>query len=314
MSVRKTKPHFSHEALFYDSDEQFLEGIVSLVRKGLEAGEPTLIAVGRSKGEMLRGELGEAAEEVGFLDMEELGQNPGRIIPVWREFLDRAPKDGRPLLGIGEPVWPGRDEAELEECRRHEELLNVAFDGGRAWSLVCPYDSAALSEEVLEAARQSHETVLSGDQRSEAEDWQGGDPSFLPFDGTLPAAPSDSRVLHFSRNELAEARELIAREAAQADLSRGRGTDLVVAVNELAANSVLHGGGCGKLRVWREADALVVDVRDRGRIEEPLAGRLRPSPSQEGGRGLWMVNQLCDLVQIRSGPEGTDVRLRMCLN
>jgi anti-sigma regulatory factor (Ser/Thr protein kinase) len=136
----------------------------------------------------------------------------------------------------------------------------------------------------------------------------------MPFDGTLPAAPTDAKALHFGREGLGEARELVAGEANEADLSRRRGTDLVVAVNELAANSVLHGGGGGDLRVWREADALVVDVRDRGRIEDPLAGRLQPTLAQEGGRGLWMVNQLCDLVQIRSGPQGTGVRLRMSLS
>lgn len=298
MSV--TKSHFSHQALFYESDEEFLEGIVSLVRRGLEAGEPTLIAVGNGKGELLEGELGDAAAEVSFLDMEAIGRNPACIIPVWRDFLDRAPGDGRPLLGIGEPVWPGRSAAELDECQRHEELLDVAFGGGRAWSLLCPYDSAALDDDVLESARESH-----GDFSSAA---------FRPFDGTLPEAPADSKALHFGDRELAEARELVAREADRAQLVGSRGIDLVVAVNELVANSVLHGGGGGKLQVWRESDALVAEVRDEGRIDDPLAGRVQPAAAQEGGRGLWMVNQLCDLVQIRSGPEGTGVRLRMSLN
>jgi anti-sigma regulatory factor (Ser/Thr protein kinase) len=121
-------------------------------------------------------------------------------------------------------------------------------------------------------------------------------------------------MLHFDRKKLARARELIADEADKANLSSGRSTDLVIAVNELVTNSIRHGGGGGKLRVWREDNALVVEVRDSGRIEEPLAGRIRPAPLAAGGRGLWMVNQLCDLVQIRSGPEGTDVRLRMSLS
>ena len=53
----------------------------------------------------------------------------------------------------------------------------------------------------------------------------------------------------------------------------------------------------------------VLDVAPK--LEEgPLAGRLRPPPTQEGGRGLWLANQLCDLVQIRSRPGRTTVRLR----
>lgn len=311
---RVKKANFSHEALFYESDEVFLEGIVSFVRKGLEAGEPTLIAVASGKSELLKGELGDATSEVGFLDMEAVGRNPARIIPAWRDFLDRAPGDGRPLLGIGEPVWPGRSESELDECRRHEELLNVAFAGGRAWSLLCPYDTAALSDEVLEFARESHGAVIGKGGQAESAGWDGADVAFQPFDGTLPDAPPGAKTFHFGRRGLAEARELIGREAGAARLPRDRGADLVVAVSELAANSVIHGGGSGKLQVWREPDALLVEVRDQGRIEEPLSGRLRPEPAQEGGRGLWMVNQLCDLVQVRSGPEGTGVRLSMSLS
>ena len=65
------------------------------------------------------------------------------------------------------------------------------------------------------------------------------------------------------------------------------------------------------MRLWCEDDHLLAEVEDRGLIEEPLVGRLRPGISQEGGRGLWLANQLCDLVQIRSGAAGTTVRLHL---
>lgn len=85
--------------------------------------------------------------------------------------------------------------------------------------------------------------------------------------------------------------------------------DFVIAASELAANSVMHGGGSGTLRLWRENGSLLAEVEDRGQVKEPLVGRLRPGLAQEGGRGLWLANQLCDLVQIRSGAAGTTVRL-----
>jgi anti-sigma regulatory factor (Ser/Thr protein kinase) len=103
-------------------------------------------------------------------------------------------------------------------------------------------------------------------------------------------------------------REFVSRHAARAGLAEGI-EDLVLSVHELAANTVRHGGGEGTLSIWRERDAVVCEVRDRGRIEEPLAGRIEPATDALGGRGLWLANQLCELVQIRSFPDGGAVRV-----
>ena len=69
----------------------------------------------------------------------------------------------------------------------------------------------------------------------------------------------------------------------------------------------------GTVRVWKENGTLLCEVQDEGRIEAPLAGRIKPRPDQLTGRGLWLVNQLCDLVQIRSSEQGNVVRLHMSL-
>jgi anti-sigma regulatory factor (Ser/Thr protein kinase) len=90
-----------------------------------------------------------------------------------------------------------------------------------------------------------------------------------------------------------------------------RATDLVLAVNELLTNSVRHGGGSGVLRIWQDDHTLVCEVRDRGRITDPLADRRRPDPGRTGGRGLWVANQLCDLVQLRSLDGENVVRVSM---
>lgn len=72
-----------------------------------------------------------------------------------------------------------------------------------------------------------------------------------------------------------------------------------------------HGGGRGTLRIWQEPARLYCQVDDDGRITNPLVGRLRPDPDQLGGRGLWLANQACDLVQIRSTEAGTSVRVHI---
>jgi len=83
----------------------------------------------------------------------------------------------------------------------------------------------------------------------------------------------------------------------------------VLAVNELATNSIRYGGGRGEMLLWREGQTLLCEIRDEGHITDPLVGRSRPAPEANNGRGLWLANQLCDLVQIRSSPAGSRVRV-----
>ncbi|HEX8688650.1 MAG TPA: sensor histidine kinase [Solirubrobacterales bacterium] len=306
---------FRHEAFLYADADEFLAGTVPFLRDGLEAEEPALVAVGRSRAKALRGELGRDGKLVRFIDMEALGRNPARIIPFWHEFVEDD-GDGRnhPRRGIGEPVWPGRGPAEVDECQRHESLLNYAFWDGPAWRLLCPYDSAGLGDEVLAAAHESHACVSGSAADPDEAAGEDLDPlSCRPFAGVLPRRPADAAAIGFDRSGLHEARTFVGGAARRAGLSSDRTFDLVAAIGELTANSVMHGGGSGVLSLWVEADAMLVEVEDAGRIEAPLTGRLRPAPAQEGGRGVWMANQLCDLVQIRSGRQGTTVRLHMKL-
>ena len=305
---------FSHRVLFYRDADEFLAGTVPYIRGALESGEAALVAVRGTGTKALKAELGADASEVGFVDMERLGRNPARIISFWRDFVERHSGGGRPVRGVGEPVWFGRTPDELDECHRHERLLNLAFAEAPAWSLLCPYDSTLLGFDVLQAAARCHPFVAVGDSgRTNPAYAAIGPESAPPFAGTLPPPPRGAEMLEFDRSGLQRVRGHVAAQAALAQLSLSRGSDLVSAANELAANSVLHGGGRGRLSSWRDGDDLVVEVEDAGRIEQPLAGRLRPRPAQSGGRGLWLANQLCDLVQIRSGPGGSRVRLRIGL-
>jgi anti-sigma regulatory factor (Ser/Thr protein kinase) len=103
----------------------------------------------------------------------------------------------------------------------------------------------------------------------------------------------------------------MATEADRAGMSRDRRKDLVLAANEIATNSLRHGGGMGTLRSWTDDGSMICEIHDRGVIADPLVGRRRPSPSEDGGRGIWLANQLCDLVQIRAHDRGNVVRLHL---
>jgi anti-sigma regulatory factor (Ser/Thr protein kinase) len=304
---------FRHELLPYaDGVDGFLVATLPLIRPALAAEEQVLIAVGADRIDGLKEALEDDAERVGFTDMRSLGSNPARIIPAWHAFVEQAATAGGHPLGIGEPVWPGRSAAELMECERHESLLDVAFAGGAAWQLVCPYDLDRLEDQVIEAAYRTH-SLLAHDGESNGFHHEHNPPS--PFEGFLPSPVAGFEELAFGREELAALRRFVSGWANEAALPTQRTEELVLAINELATNSIRYGGGGGRLRLWREADTLMCEIQDGGHIVEPLAGRRRPKPEEPSGRGLWLVNQLCDLVQIRSSAHaGSRIRVHMHLS
>jgi anti-sigma regulatory factor (Ser/Thr protein kinase) len=301
---------FRHEALFYSGREEFVERATAFIREGLDAGEPVLVLVVAPKIELLREKLGARADEVLWGDMGEIGRNPGRIISVWREFVSRQAVGGGRVRGIGEPIWAGRTEEELVESQRHESLINLAFTGAEAWVL-CPYDVAALEPAVVDEAFRSHPFVSSGGVDGYSETYRDLSEVDRPFDHPLAEPEPSHEGMVLTVETLSEMRHLVTYRAAAFGLSATRAEDLVLAVNEVATNSLRHGKGVPRLRVWATADALICDVTDEGGIDAPLAGRQRPSAGQDSGYGLWMANQLCDLVQLRSFTTGSVVRLRM---
>lgn len=120
--------------------------------------------------------------------------------------------------------------------------------------------------------------------------------------------------LVFAEADLPELRDRVSHVAAGAGLDPERRFDFVLAAHELAANSVMHAGGTGLLRLWAVGGELVCEVSDHGVLADPEAGSRRPNLSASGGAGLWIVRQACDGMQIRSVPgEGTVVRMRMAL-
>jgi anti-sigma regulatory factor (Ser/Thr protein kinase) len=313
MTFTQPVEEFRHEALMYAGIGDFLAGTVPFVRGGLEAGEPVLVVESAAKIAMLRAELGPDADIVHFADMAGVGANPARIIPAWRDFVQQHSGAGRRLRGIGEPIWKERGPVELIECQRHESLLNTAFATGDPWWLLCPYDTLALDPAVIDEARRSHPYVTDGATFRRSDDYRGLDASGAPFDAPLPEPTRPAYEMAFQVGDLVALRGLVYRHASGAGLDSSRAADLVLTVNEVATNSLRHGGGKGTLRVWQDSFALTCEVRDSGRFEHPLVDRERPTPGAAGPRGLWLANQLCDLVQIRTFATGSAVRVHMWL-
>ena len=292
----------SHAAFFYRSPPEYVAAIVAFVQAGLAAGEPVLVAVPGTKASVICDQLPAGPGEVVFTDMAELGRNPARITPEVRAFADKHP--GQRVRFVGEPIWPGRSAAEMCEAARHEALINLAF-AQAPMTIVCPYDASGLAGSVLADARRTHqEPAASG---ATGPTWRDNLPPGC--DRPLHPPPVEAEVLTYD-TDLGPVRRLVADHARRAGLGEERTVDLVLAVNEIAANTISHTTGSGVLHVWHTPEEIVCQLHDQGEITDPLAGRVRHGPDDRG-HGLWLVNQVCDLVELRTGRAGTTVRMHL---
>ncbi|MBP2325291.1 anti-sigma regulatory factor (Ser/Thr protein kinase) [Kibdelosporangium banguiense] len=284
---------FVHSALFYRGAEEYLAGTVPFVSEGLALGEAVAVIVPPARLGLIRQVLGDSAGQVHLVDMAKAGRNPGQIIPgVLRAFADGHET---PVRIIGEPVWPARSAAEYPACAQHEALINYAFAGRRV-NIRCPYDAETLSPEVLADAGHTHQG-----------DAYDPDAVIAKYNEPLPT-PTDAEYRCVEAATLADTRRFITKFGTQAGLG-ARVDDLVLCIDELAANSIRHGGGTGTVCAWIEAGSVICQVNDSGYLANPLVGRIPAPAMQIGGRGLLMVNHMADLVRIHTTPEGTAIRI-----
>jgi anti-sigma regulatory factor (Ser/Thr protein kinase) len=296
---------FSHQAVYYDAPASYLRAVLPFIRDGQDRSEPVLAAVPPALADRLRAGLnGSGHDGVTFADITELGRNPGRIISAVWEFIGK--QDGRPARFLAEPFWAARSGPEIREAIRHEALLNLAF-GAAPLTVLCPYDTAALRRQVLSSAWHTHPVVRTS---------AGPRPSLRYISGRVPRLaarrlsrpPRRAEQLAYADN-LRPVREFVSSRAEHFGLSPDRTADLVLASGELAANTLRHASGTGVISLWSTRDEVICQVTDEGEIADPLVGRKRPP--EASGLGLWVVHQVCDLVELRSGPQGTAVRMHM---
>lgn len=306
-----------HEAMFYRGTDDYASTITSFLQEGFELAQPALIAVPRPHVNLLRGVLGPDASSVVFVDMTEAGRNPGRIIRiVLHAFVREHP--ARRVRIVDEPIWPGRSAAECRAALQHEALINIALVDHEA-TILCPYDDRGLDAATLAQVRQAHPVLIEQDRREISTDYR--DPRAVA-DASLQSLPDppewwgDMRVFS-SLTDLRALRLFVQDLASRAGLPAHRVSDLCLAVNEVATNTLEHTHASGVLSVWQDPDteSLICEITDSGQLHDRLVGRMPPDERNSHGRGLMMVNSLCDLVEIPTGQigAGTTVRLHMRL-
>jgi anti-sigma regulatory factor (Ser/Thr protein kinase) len=310
-SARQALPGVWHAALPYRTSGELEAAACEFAADAARTGAALFIACDSPSLGPIRAQLSNVGDHVTWTDVPGPGANPGQLIYAINRFAAEHP--GRPAWCLQEAAWPSRTDDELWEVIRYEALLNLAL--GTQVRVMCPY-YAGLPPEVISCAQVTHPlTATDGRWRPSPGYRHQHAPFTIPSacDQPLPPPQEGAQVISF-RHDLAGVRGMVSAEARAAGLSPSRASDLLLAIGELIANTLAHTSGPGALTMWATGDAVVCQVSDGGHITDPLAGQLRPGPAQEGGgRGLWVVHQVCDLVQVRSSPAGTTIRVHMRL-
>jgi hypothetical protein len=306
-SPARAEQSYRHEAFLWHDRTAFTDGLVPFISEGLAAGEPVMVATISEHTDWLREVLGPEADAVQFFDMAELGRNPAKIIPAWQKFIDIEAGGSRPARGVGEPIWAGRGSDELIECQMHEALLNVAVDPMTPFWLVCPYDAERLEPAVIDEAYRSHPVVIEADAYKGSTQYAGQAHLEAMLGSELPPLVGEPTTIPFSAKNLDRLPMFLKLEGHVAGLALKQATELASATHGLVASTLRRGGTGGVIRMWRQPRSVVYEVIDDTYVDDPLAGRR--APLVDSADALWTANQLCDLVQLRSTPAGTTIRL-----
>lgn len=302
-----------HPALVYSSDEDFLATNIPFLREGLGAGERTLAVTSRRNIGLLTDALGGDAAPVDFHEARDWLTTPWRALLAYRRYVNRHAGNDMRVRVIGEPFAPERTSAAAIEWTRYESMINIAF-ADLPLTILCPYDTRTLPAAVVDHALRTHPVVMDEAGIAPSPDFVDTRAFSAELDRIgLEEAPS--RVAELPLNgSLDDVRRFVVEEARRAGVASDVLPDLTLAAHEIVTNARTHGRGRGVVRTWTAEQEFVCEVADTGPgMEDPLVGHVEPGEARTGGRGLWLARHLCDLVQVRSGPAGTVVRLHVAL-
>jgi anti-sigma regulatory factor (Ser/Thr protein kinase) len=294
-----------HEALAYAAPGELAARLAGRVQAALAAGDPVMAVLEDAPRQQLHTELGSATDGVRFLEPAAVHTVPGFTTAVrWTRSSRQAGPGARPMIVT-------------------QQLLDLPGCGPGYWARLCAgleVAAAGLPLTVLCAfldepggwarVRQTHHVLGTGCGSGPNPDYRKPHDVVREHPPPPPPEPGPPTAeLAFRATDLGPLRHLTAEVAGRGGMASERVADAVLAVNELASNSVEHGPGTGRLRLWTHgAPWLLAEVSDRGRLIDPFPGMVHPSTSGPRGRGLWLASELCDVMEVWA-EGGTVVRL-----
>jgi anti-sigma regulatory factor (Ser/Thr protein kinase) len=294
-----------HEAVPYSSTAHLIERLAPRVAAAVSAGDPVVAVLDEATGVRLRRALGSDSAEVDFQDPFEVHRMPAFTVAVrWARTSRRITNPGGRALVLNQQL-------EVDRGPHHWARLDIGVNvatAGLPITVLCPVAHDVADLPTVEA---THPLVATTDGPEHSKLYR--QPEEAVVDYPPPPPPSlgpPVAELSFGRDDLIDLRHLVLRVAEAAGLDADRGADLALAVNELTSNSVEHGAGRGRLRMWDQPD-VVAEVADHGCMSVPFPGMTIPPRDGARGRGLWLASEVADALEVWSEPGNTVIRVQM---
>jgi anti-sigma regulatory factor (Ser/Thr protein kinase) len=280
MSACSSELHPVESPVWAGEGSDWVEEVADWLRSGARVGERSLVLLPSHRATQLRSALGPAARRITFRDR---GTECPKFAAAWQYLTGRGETWTRVL---DEPMAFVQRRCEADEMRLHQNLL----------------------------------PLMCGDRRVEARYLHDGAPLLCSVDTVslaqpLPPRPRDVLDMIF----LGAAGSVRAVETArsigrQSGLANYKIQRLATAVGELAANCVKHSPtGGGQIACWVEDRHVVAELTNWGSVDRRAESRPDGAVHLRLGQGLWGVLNRCDLVQLRSDPWSTTVRVHLAV-
>lgn len=298
MDVASVVP--DHVAVPYSDVHDLAARLAPRIATSVATGGTVLAVLASAERAALVRELGADADRVRFADPLDEHAVPAFTVAARWARLGRS--TGSRAVVVGQHLdLPDRGE---EYWARLHIALNVAIEGLPV-TMLCPHRG-----EMSECVERAHPLLLTADGPRRSPAYRSPPEAVVDFPPPPPPALGvpDLRV-PFGLPDLPGLRRRIAALGGTAGLGRDRVSDLVLAVSELASNSVEHGAGTGTLSAWIGPHEVTVEVADHGRMDVPFPGMVAPPTAGARGRGLWLASELTDVLQVWSDGSGTVIRV-----
>jgi hypothetical protein len=305
---------FAHHACIYASDQEFLETAVPFVRDGLALDEPVLVATTAANLDLLSDTLSAGADRIDYAETAYFGRRPPQRVAAFHRYWQRhADGHHRHVRMLAEAVWVGRSDRQVTAWQRMESALNVVLSATNIW-MICPYDARVVDQAILRAARQTHPDRVEGGQIQPSGEFVDPLDFAHACDATpLPDPSPDAPLLPVTGVAgLVSVRRFVASQAAAHGLGGERAKLLVYAASEAAGYLLEQGSQRVTVCLWASAGQLACQINGHaGLVGDAFAGLRPPALEPRPGDGLWLAQQVCEMVEVRAQHTGCRILLQV---